>query len=39
MSIIIAALTVVGAVVVITAGIAIIVSLPGLMRYMRIRRM
>lgn len=39
MTILFAALTIVGAVVVITAGIAAIVSLPGLLRYMRIRRM
>ena len=39
MSILFPALAVIGAVVVVVVALAILVSLPGLMRYMRIRRM
>ena len=39
MSILLSALTVIGAVVAITAGLGILVSLPGLVRYVRIRKM
>jgi len=39
MSILVAALTVIGAVVIITGAYAVVVSLPGLVRYMRIRKM
>ena len=39
MNVVLVVLAMIGAVVVIALGIAVVVSLPGMMRYMRIRRM